>query len=173
VNDTCTIVQQALVESGGDPSLLSETERRHVAVCRECAAKAAAERRLTELLAAAVPAADTSLQQRILAHASIGRGQRVLALVPAAAGALLMAGGAVALGGLPGAGVLALTPGLSLGAGLSVAGGVGGVLTAAGTALQAIHAVVPGTTALTAGGAAALGAGLLALGVRRLARRLV
>jgi len=170
VEPSCEIVRQALDESGGDPMMLGEASRRHLAACRRCAREAAAARRLRELLDAAVPPADPVLRERIMARLPARSRVRLLSLVPAAVGGLLLAGGAAAVGGVPGAGLAAMAPGISVGAGLAAAGGIGGLVNAGAVALQAIHTVVPRVVPLVAGGAAGLGAALIALGARRLGR---
>ncbi len=167
---SCEIVRQALDESGGDPMRLGEASRRHLAGCPGCARDAAAARRLRGLLEAAVPPADPVLEEQIMARLPAGRRGRLVALAPAAVGGLLLAGGAAALGGVPGAGLAALAPGISVGAGLAAAGGVGGLVNAGAVTLGAIHSVVPQVVPLVAGGAAAFGAVLIALGARRLGR---
>jgi len=166
----CEIVRQALEEADWDPSHLSDEQQRHLEECRPCSQELAVGRRLARLLVEAVPDEDVELQRATLLRVSPGVSGRLLSLAPAVIGGALMAWGATAVGGFPGAGLVLLTPGLSLGAGLAAAGGLGGVVSAGGTALEAIHAVVPATMPFLAGGVAVLGTALLVMGVRRLGR---
>ena len=167
---SCQSLRRALDEAGWDPSMLSEEQRRHLASCPRCAAEAAAGHRLERLLAGVLPAEDIELERRIMLRIAPGPWGRPAALIPAAFGAALLAAGSSLLGGIPGAGLVELLPRITTGAGITVAGGIGGVARAVAMAATAIHNVVPGAVPAAAGAVALAGAALLAAGVRRLGR---
>ncbi|HHQ48097.1 MAG TPA: hypothetical protein ENK19_04345 [Acidobacteria bacterium] len=166
----CEILRRALDEADWDPSVLSEELRRHLESCPHCAAEVAAQRRLEKLLGEALPTEDPELERRVLRRVAPGPGRRSAALLPAAAGAALLVVGSSLLGGVPGAGLASLLPRLSLGTGITAAGGLNGVAQAAGMVATAIHNVVPGAVPVAAGAVSLVGATLLVAGVRHLGR---
>lgn len=169
----CQLTRKALEESGGDPAAMDQTHRLHLARCRDCAREAEAYLRLHELLKAAVPPADPALAALVAAKVPAGPRRRLISLTPIAVGGLALAGGAMAVGGLPGVDLAAMVPGISLGVGITAAGGIGNLVTSGGIILQAVHHVVPQLVPLVAGGTAILGGLMMTLGVRRLGRSLV
>jgi predicted anti-sigma-YlaC factor YlaD len=107
----CEPIQQALVELEGDLSRLPEAQRLHLESCPACRAAGIAERRLGEILAAAVPPADPDVEHTVLeALRPLRVRRRLLALLPVAGSLLVALAGVTAVGGVPGGSMIARLP---------------------------------------------------------------
>lgn len=121
----CQAIQEALSEHRGELSSLGAIERRHVDACPGCSEVAAAEMALGLIFRDAVPPADSSVVDGVMARLGPVRiRRRMVAFVPVAASMLLAVVGALLIGGVPGSGVLSLLPGWSTQGWSALFGGV-------------------------------------------------
>jgi hypothetical protein len=115
VNTGCELIQEALVEAGGDSSQLAEAQLRHLDECASCRAFAHSERRLGELMEIAVPPANPAVEEYVMRSvASLRLRRRLVALLPVAASLLISLVGVAVIGGVPGGSLVARLPGWSL-----------------------------------------------------------
>ena len=107
----CQTIQEILTEHGGRLEGLGGAESQHLEVCPDCREVAAAERALGLLFARAIPPADPSVEEGVLAALRpVWIRRRIVAFLPVAASLLVALVGAVMVGGVPGSGILGLLP---------------------------------------------------------------
>ena len=162
----CQLIQEVLIEVEGETSRLSGAELRHLDSCASCRALADAERRLVELLAAAVPPADRAVEEAVM-RAVRARDRRLVSLIPVAASLLTALVGLAAVGGVPGGSLLAAVPFWSSKGWLTVAGAASDWAVALAATSQAAQATIPTLVHVVSAVATAIGALSIVAATRR------